>query len=120
MPYINSNGEYYTISIPIYVVDRGDPYPQEVAATVQAVMHELNHQNPYRLIWQSKVGPLPWLGPQVEQALHGLAEKGNKHVLLVPIAFTSDHIETLYELDIQYKQVADKVFPANMTAQMCC
>jgi ferrochelatase len=96
-------------SIPIYVVDRGDPYPQEVSATVQAVMHELNHQNPYRLIWQSKVGPLPWLGPQVEQALTGLAQKGNKHVLLVPIAFTSDHIETLYELDIQYREVADKL-----------
>ncbi len=72
-------------------------------------MHELNHQNPYRLIWQSKVGPLPWLGPQVSQALPGLAAKGNKHVLLVPIAFTSDHIETLFEIDIEYKEVAHKV-----------
>ncbi|KAJ7393853.1 hypothetical protein OS493_003520 [Desmophyllum pertusum] len=91
-------------SLPMKVVERGDPYPQEVAATVQRVMESLNHSHPYRLVWQSKVGPMPWLGPQTEDALKGLAKKGEKNILLVPIAFTSDHIETLHELDIEYAQ----------------
>ena len=47
---------------------------------------------------------MPWLGPQTEDALKGLAKKGKKNILLVPIAFTSDHIETLHELDIEYAQ----------------
>ncbi|XP_068711456.1 ferrochelatase, mitochondrial-like isoform X1 [Montipora capricornis] len=93
-------------SLPMKVVERGDPYPQEVAATVQRVMEALNTSHPYRLVWQSKVGPMAWLGPQTEDAIKGLARKGKKHILLVPIAFTSDHIETLHELDIEYSEVA--------------
>lgn len=89
-------------SLPMKVVDRGDPYPAEVAATVMNVMQELGHSHPYRLVWQSKVGPLPWLGPQTDDAIKGMVENGKKNLLLVPIAFTSDHIETLYELDLEY------------------
>ncbi|XP_025786910.1 ferrochelatase, mitochondrial [Puma concolor] len=89
----------------VKVVNRGDPYPQEVGATVQRVMDKLGYSNPYRLVWQSKVGPMPWLGPQTDETIKGLCERGRKNILLVPIAFTSDHIETLYELDIEYSQV---------------
>jgi len=89
-------------SLPMKVVNRGDPYPQEVSATVHEVMEGLDWSHPYRLVWQSQVGPLPWLGPQTGDALKGLAEKGWKHVLVVPIAFTSDHVETLYEIDLEY------------------
>nr|XP_020026106.1 ferrochelatase, mitochondrial isoform X4 [Castor canadensis] len=92
----------------IQVVNRGDPYPQEVGATVHKVMERLGYSNPYRLVWQSKVGPVPWLGPQTDEAIKGLCERGRKNILLVPIAFTSDHIETLYELDIEYSQVLAK------------
>uniref|UniRef100_A0A8C5LUH8 Ferrochelatase n=1 Tax=Leptobrachium leishanense TaxID=445787 RepID=A0A8C5LUH8_9ANUR len=92
-------------SLPMAVVNRGDPYPQEVGATVQKVMEKLGFSNPYRLVWQSKVGPLAWLGPQTSDAIEGLSKRGKKNILLVPIAFTSDHIETLYELDIEYSQV---------------
>lgn len=48
---------------------------------------------------------MPWLGPQTDETIRGLCERGWKNILLVPIAFTSDHIETLYELDIEYSQV---------------
>merc|ERR1719234_1601615 len=65
-------------------------------------MEKICHTNPYRLVWQSKVGPAAWLGAQTDDALKGLSKNGYKNVLLVPIAFTSDHIETLYELDIEY------------------
>ncbi|KAG5272018.1 hypothetical protein AALO_G00160740 [Alosa alosa] len=92
-------------SLPMSVVNRGDPYPQEVGATVQRVMERLEHCNPYRLVWQSKVGPMPWLGPQTDEVIKGLSQRGKKNLLLVPIAFTSDHIETLHELDIEYSQV---------------
>ncbi|XP_063066634.1 ferrochelatase, mitochondrial [Engraulis encrasicolus] len=92
-------------SLPMSVVNRGDPYPQEVGATVQRVMERLEHCNPYRLVWQSKVGPMPWLGPQTDDVIKGLCQRGKKNLLLVPIAFTSDHIETLHELDIEYSQV---------------
>lgn len=96
-------------SIPHKVVDKGDPYPMEVASTTTRVMEYLNYSNPYRLVWQSKVGPLPWLGPQLEHALKGFAKLGMKDIMVIPIAFTSDHIETLYEIDITYKKLAEEL-----------
>ncbi|KAF8070131.1 hypothetical protein FPV67DRAFT_1412905 [Lyophyllum atratum] len=89
-------------SLPMSVVNRGDPYILEVSASVSAVMDRLGHSNPFRLVWQSQVGPSAWMGMQTGEALKGLARLGQKQVVLVPIAFTSDHIETLYELDLEY------------------
>ncbi|KAI0191607.1 hypothetical protein F4808DRAFT_443774 [Astrocystis sublimbata] len=86
-------------SLPMSVVNRGDPYPAEVAATVYAVMQRLKFSNPYRLCWQSQVGPQPWLGPQTQMSVEEYINKGQKDLVLIPIAFTSDHIETLFELD---------------------
>jgi len=89
-------------SLPMTVVNRGDTYPAEVAATVHKVMESLDFCNPHRLVWQSKVGPQEWLGPQTDAAITGLAKNKRLNILIVPIAFTSDHIETLYELDMEY------------------
>jgi ferrochelatase len=86
-------------SLPMSVVNRGDPYPSEVAATVYAVMQRLGMKYRYRLVWQSQVGPQPWLGAQTSDTVKGYMKKGQTDMLLVPIAFTSDHIETLFELD---------------------
>jgi len=86
-------------SLPMSVVNRGDPYPAEVAATVYAVMQRLGFSNPYRLCWQSQVGPSAWLGAQTSDTVENLVKRGQTDMILVPIAFTSDHIETLYELD---------------------
>ncbi|PFH51482.1 hypothetical protein AMATHDRAFT_142509 [Amanita thiersii Skay4041] len=93
-------------SLPMSVVNRGDPYVLEVSASVAAVMEWLGHSNPYRLVWQSQVGPSAWMGMQTGEAIKGLARLGKKQVVLVPIAFTSDHIETLYELDLEYAKEA--------------
>ncbi|KZT08315.1 ferrochelatase [Laetiporus sulphureus 93-53] len=95
-------------SLPMSVVNRGDPYVLEVSASVSAVMDRLKHSHPYRLVWQSQVGPSAWLGMQTGKALEGLARLGHKQVVLVPIAFTSDHIETLYELDLEYTKEAQE------------
>lgn len=102
---------------------RGDPYTAEVAATVFSVMQKLGFSNPFvssfslkslahgrwRLTWQSQVGPKAWQGPQTSDSVEGLAKLGKKDICLVPIAFTSDHIETLYELDIEVHEEAEKV-----------
>lgn len=92
----------YRLPFTFKAVNRGDTYPAEVGATVQLIMSRLKHRNPYRLVWQSKVGPLPWLEPATDKAIESYIKSGKKHFLLVPIAFTSDHIETLHELDIEY------------------
>lgn len=86
-------------SLPMSVVNRGDTYPAEVAATVYAVMQRLGFSNPYRLCWQSQVGPSAWLGAQTSDTVQEYVKKGQTDLILVPIAFTSDHIETLFELD---------------------
>jgi ferrochelatase len=64
-------------------------------------MQRLNFSNPYRLCWQSQVGPSAWLGAQTSDTVQEYVKKGQTDLVLVPIAFTSDHIETLYELDLE-------------------
>lgn len=86
-------------SLPMSVVNRGDTYPAEVAATVYAVMQRLGFKNSYRLCWQSQVGPSAWLGAQTSDTVQEYVKKGQTDLILIPIAFTSDHIETLFELD---------------------
>lgn len=96
-------------SLPLDVIDRGDAYPQEVGASVQAVVERLARPNPYLLAFQSEVGPVRWLGPSTERVIMRLGARGEKRLLVVPIAFTSDHIETLSELDREYGEVAHRV-----------
>jgi protoporphyrin/coproporphyrin ferrochelatase len=93
-------------SLPMAVINRGDPYPAEVGASVHEVMQRLDYGHEYLLAYQSDVGPVPWLGPSTETVLEELAAKRRRNVLVVGIAFTSDHIETLHELDIEYGELA--------------
>lgn len=93
-------------SLPMSVVDRGDAYPAEVGATTHEVMKRLGYAYEYLVSYQSEVGPVPWLGPSTESVIEELGAKKRKNVLVVPIAFTSDHIETLHELDIEYGELA--------------
>ena len=72
-------------------------------------MKRLGFSNPYRLVWQSHVGPSAWLGPKTDEVIEGYAKQGKKNLLIVPIAFVSDHIETLFELDIEYSHLAKEV-----------
>ncbi|CAI2026161.1 hypothetical protein SEUBUCD646_0H02180 [Saccharomyces eubayanus] len=86
-------------SLPMDVVNTGDAYPAEVAATVYSIMKNLKFKNPYRLVWQSQVGPKPWLGAQTADIAEFLGPKVDG-LVFIPIAFTSDHIETLHEIDL--------------------
>jgi ferrochelatase len=96
-------------SLPLSVIDRGDAYPAEVSASVSRVVQAIGLRNPYMVTYQSEVGPVRWLGPSTETVIEQLATRGQKNVLVVPIAFTSDHIETLSELDIEYAELAHKL-----------
>ena len=70
-------------------------------------MQRLNFSNPYRLCWQSQVGPRAWLGAQTSDTVQEYVKRGQTDIVLVPIAFTSDHIETLYELDLEVMEEAN-------------
>jgi ferrochelatase len=91
-------------SLPKKFVDEGDPYVDHIKATIKAVTTRFS--NPWKLSYQSKSGPVAWLEPSTEQMLEELAAKGVKNLLAVPISFVSDHIETLYEIDMLYKEMA--------------
>jgi ferrochelatase len=93
-------------SIPESYVQKGDPYLTETKKTMELIMDALGRKNTYGLAFQSKIGPVKWLGPPTNDALLDLGKKGVDNVLVVPISFVSEHIETLYELDILYKKVA--------------
>jgi protoporphyrin/coproporphyrin ferrochelatase len=94
-------------SLPLKIVERGDPYPQDVRRTVEAVAEGLAH--PWSLCFQSRNGRMPWLQPYTEDALTRLGREGVRRVVVVPVSFVSDHIETLYELDMIYREHALKV-----------
>ena len=95
-------------SLPLDVINRGDAYPAEIGASTHEVMKRLGYSHEYMVSYQSDVGPVPWLGPSTEKVIEFLGEKKRRNVLVVGIAFTSDHIETLHELDIEYGEVAHK------------
>ena len=94
-------------SLPMRVVNQGDPYPSQVAETVEAVMEGLGPL-PYSVAYQSKVGPVKWLGPSVEEEIARLSSEGTSSLALVPISFVSEHFETLYEMDILFKKEAKR------------
>lgn len=91
--------------IPASLVLKGDPYLDETRRTVAGVLRRLGNR-PYELAFQSRLGPVKWLEPSLTEMLKSLAAKGAPPLVVVPISFVSDHIETLYELDIQHRRIA--------------
>lgn len=92
--------------IPIDLVFDGDIYPVHINETMEAMM--TGHDGlEYGLSYQSKIGPKQWLEPSTDEKVEELAHHGVKDLLVVPIAFTSDHIETLHELDIELREEAE-------------
>jgi protoporphyrin/coproporphyrin ferrochelatase len=88
-------------------IKKGDPYQWQVEQSVQKIVENLNIENlDWILSYQSRVGPLKWIGPSTEDIIVENS-KLCKHIVLVPIAFVSEHSETLVELDIEYKEIAD-------------
>ncbi len=100
-----------------YVEEAGDPYQREIEACTQLIMaelqKELGHANPYTLAYQSRVGPVEWLKPYTDEALRELGKNGVNDLVVVPISFVSEHIETLEEIDLEYAEIAHEAGIAN-------
>jgi ferrochelatase len=92
-----------------YVEEAGDPYQQEIEECTALIMQTLNRPNAYTLAYQSRVGPVEWLQPYTEDAIPELGKQGVRDMVVVPISFVSEHIETLQEIDIEYREVAESV-----------
>lgn len=91
--------------LPQKIVDGGDPYERQIRATFDAVRAQLGWPNTM-LCYQSRVGPLEWLRPYIQDVIRDKAAAGVKQMLVYPIAFVSDHVETLFELGITYAEQA--------------
>ncbi len=93
-------------SIPARYVAEGDPYQKQTEKTVGLINQRLGNGSPWTLSYQSRVGPVKWLGPATRDVLLKFGREGVEKVLPVAVSFVSDHIETLQEIDIAYKQLA--------------
>lgn len=87
--------------LPLSLVQKGDPYPDQVETTVELIRQLGAWPNPYTLCYQSRVGPQKWLQPSLLDTIDRLAAGGPMRLLVVPISFVTDHIETLHEIDIE-------------------
>ncbi|MGP1275360.1 MAG: ferrochelatase [Caulobacterales bacterium] len=100
--------------LPEITIQRGDPYQWQVEETVRAVTARLPELIDHITCFQSKVGPLKWIGPSTEDMVEEAAREG-RHIILSPIAFVSEHIETLVELDEEYAELAHEHGAAGYT-----
>ncbi len=95
-------------SLPIYVIEEGDPYQKQTEETVKLIMEHFPGVE-HRLGYQSKVGPVKWLEPMTDKLIEELARSGVKKLAVIPVSFVCEHSETLYELDHQYGQLAKEL-----------
>jgi len=118
------NGEsVYTIftahSIPSESIDLGDPYDQEFNKTVELLVDRVKPNNWYQAYQSQGMIPVPWLGPTVESVLDKISRVGSKTVLIVPVGFVCDHVEILFDIDIEFKNYAvDKKLKLHRTESL--
>lgn len=97
--------------VPQSYVDDGDPYKEEMEHCVQLIMQELQRRgvpNRHTLAYQSRVGPVEWLKPYTDDTIRELGRQGVRSMLAVPVSFVSEHIETLEEIDVEYRELAEE------------
>ncbi len=94
-------------SLPKAFIDAGDPYLNHLEATISGVVEKAGPTS-WHLSFQSRSGPVKWLEPGTDYTIDKLAKEGCKEILIVPISFVSDHLETLYEIDMLYRKMAEE------------
>lgn len=92
--------------VPVRYIQKGDPYQLQIEETVRSVVESGKWKSPHTLCFQSKVGPMQWLRPSLIETVERLASEARKHLLIIPIAFVTDHIETLHEINIDVREHA--------------
>ncbi len=102
--------EYFFIftahSLPVKVIKRGDPYQKQTEETVRLIVEHFPKVK-YALGYQSKIGPVKWLEPSTDKLIEETIKAGYKHIAIIPVSFVCEHSETLYELDVSYRQLAE-------------
>ncbi len=93
-------------SVPVAVVEAGDPYQRQIERTVELVWARGGWPGRKYICYQSKVGASKWLQPSMHETVKTLAAAGSKHILVVPVSFVSDHVETLHEIEIEHREQA--------------
>jgi len=96
-------------SVPVTLIENGDPYQQQIEETVEVLMQYGGWPNPYQLCYQSKVGASKWLQPSLHRTLRDLSARRVHEVCVVPISFVSDHVETLGEIDHEAREEAGRL-----------
>jgi ferrochelatase len=91
------------------VIEKGDPYQRQIEETVRLLMERGGWRNPHRLCYQSKVGASRWLQPSLRSTLDTMASEKVRDVCVVPVAFVSDHVETLGEIDHEAREQAERL-----------
>jgi len=103
--------------VPESYVAAGDPYKGQIEKCAEMIMQEVNREHPgkfdYTLCFQSRVGPVKWLEPYTDDVLNQLGESGLKNLVVVPLSFVSEHVETLEEIDQEYREVAEEAGISN-------
>lgn len=105
------NGDYRIIfcahSVPVSFIRKGDPYISHIESSARDISRHLDLEDDrWQIAYQSQVGPVEWVGPTVEQVFKEMAAKKINHVICVPVSFVSDHLETLYDMDIDIARKA--------------
>jgi len=95
--------------LPLSLIEAGDPYAKQVEETVRLVMQQGGWKNNHSLCYQSKVGRRKWLTPSLDETLDRLAAQGEKQLLVVPIAFVTEHIETLHEINMEAREKTERL-----------
>ncbi|MGA3244802.1 MAG: ferrochelatase [Bacteroidota bacterium] len=95
--------------VPVSIIEKGDPYQKHIEATVRLVLERGGWTSPQTLCYQSKVGPAQWLKPSLNETIDRLGAAGVKNVLVIPVAFLTDHIETLHEINIETRHRAKEL-----------
>lgn len=98
---------YSAHSLPVKFIKEGDPYVDHLQKTITAIEEKTNKKG--HLCFQSRSGPVEWLAPSTPEMMKQLSKKGCGKILMVPISFVSDHVETLCEIDIQYRELAEEL-----------
>jgi protoporphyrin/coproporphyrin ferrochelatase len=95
--------------LPLSLIEKGDPYQKQIEETVRLVMEDGRWPNSHTLCYQSKVGRQKWLQPALDPTIEELVKRGEKHLLVVPVSFVTEHIETLHEINIEAREFATKL-----------
>ena len=107
---LESDVSVYTIftahSIPAESIELGDPYGEEFDKTVKKLVERIQPKNWFKAYQSQGMIPVPWLGPTVESVLDKIARQGSKTVLMVPVGFVCDHVEILFDIDIEFSEYA--------------